>query len=205
LQKWLSLFYNLIMLALIDNYDSFTYNLVQYFAELGAEVRVFRNDQITLDELIALQPGHLVISPGPGNPTESGISLRALAHFSGQIPVLGVCLGHQCLAHQFGARVERAILPMHGKISSVHHSAEGIFLNIPTPFNVTRYHSLIVSEPLPPDLQVTARTADGEVMGLQHRQHPTFGVQFHPEAILTEYGHLLLQNFCNCSGMKSLA
>ena len=184
------------MLALIDNYDSFTYNLVQYFAELGADIRVFRNDRIPLEELLALAPTHLVISPGPGNPTrDGGISNAAIRHFGGKIPVLGVCLGHQCLGAIYGGRVERAPRLMHGKTSLVHHTGQGIFSGIPSPFQAMRYHSLIVYEPVSAELEITARTAEGEIMGLQHRIHPTFGVQFHPESILTEHGKVLLGNF----------
>jgi anthranilate synthase/aminodeoxychorismate synthase-like glutamine amidotransferase len=184
------------MLALIDNYDSFTYNLVQYFAELGTDVHVFRNDQIDLEELIALNPSHLVISPGPGEPIrDSGVSAQAMLYFSGKIPLLGVCLGHQCLAAVYGGKVERAERLMHGKTSQVTHNGQGIFKDIPSPFEVMRYHSLIVHEPVPAELEVTARTPEGEIMGLAHREHQTFGVQFHPESILTQYGKQLLKNF----------
>jgi len=187
------------MLALIDNYDSFTYNLVQYFGELGAEIRVFRNDQVTLEELIALAPTHLVISPGPGNPSDGGISNEAIRHFSGQIPVLGVCLGHQCLGAVYGGKVDRAPRLMHGKTSRVFHHGAGLFEGVPSPFEATRYHSLVVFEPVPEELEVTAFTAEGEVMGLKHKQHPTFGVQFHPESILTQHGKLILKNFLECA------
>ncbi len=183
------------MLAVIDNYDSFTYNLVQYFGELGAEPRVFRNDAITLDALAALGPSRLVISPGPGEPAEGGISNSAILRFSGRIPVLGVCLGHQCLGAVYGGSVRRAPRLMHGKTSPIHHDGAGLFAGLPSPFEATRYHSLIVEEPLPDCLQATARTAEGEIMGLRHREHLTFGVQFHPESILTQYGKELLQNF----------
>lgn len=186
------------MLALIDNYDSFTYNLVQYFGELGAEIQVFRNDRISLEELSALNPRHLVISPGPGDPLkDGGISPAAMLHFSGKIPVLGVCLGHQCLGAIYGGRVERAPRLMHGKTSPVNHNGLGIFAGIPSPFNAMRYHSLVVYEPIPAELEVIASTPEGEIMGLKHRQHATYGVQFHPESILTEHGHQLLQNFLN--------
>jgi anthranilate synthase/aminodeoxychorismate synthase-like glutamine amidotransferase len=184
-----------MMLALIDNYDSFTYNLVQYFGELGADVHVFRNDQVTLKRLVALSPTHLVISPGPGDPNDGGVSNEAIRHFTGQIPVLGVCLGHQCLGAVYGGRVERAPRLMHGKTSRIFHHGTGLFEGVPSPFEATRYHSLIVYEPLPAELEVTAFTSDGEVMGLKHKQHPTFGVQFHPESILTQYGKLILKNF----------
>jgi len=184
------------MLALIDNYDSFTYNLVQYLGELGADIRVFRNDHITLDELIALKPDHLVISPGPGEPIkDSGISPEAVKYFTGKIPVLGVCLGHQCLGAIYGGKVDRAARLMHGKTSLVTHNSKDIFKNIPSPFEVMRYHSLIVYEPVPAELEVIAQTAEGEIMAIKHRQHPTYGVQFHPESILTEHGKQILKNF----------
>ncbi len=183
------------MLALIDNYDSFTYNLVQYFGELGAEIRVFRNDAVTLHHLATLSPSHLVISPGPGHPNDGGISNAAIQHFTGRIPVLGVCLGHQCLGAVYGGTVSRAPRLMHGKTSRIFHHGTALFEGVPSPFEATRYHSLIVEEPVPACLEVTAFTAEGEVMGLRHRQHPTFGVQFHPEAILTQHGKLILQNF----------
>ena len=184
------------MLALIDNYDSFTYNLVQYLGELGADIQVFRNDKITLDELIALKPSHVVISPGPGDPVhDSGISNDAIRHFTGKIPVLGVCLGHQCLGSIYGGRVERAPKLMHGKTSQVSHNGKDLFKGVPSPFEAMRYHSLVVYEPVPAELEVTATSADGEVMALKHRQHPTFGVQFHPESILTEHGKVILKNF----------
>jgi anthranilate synthase/aminodeoxychorismate synthase-like glutamine amidotransferase len=184
------------MLVLIDNYDSFTYNLVQYFGELGAELRVFRNDQVSLDELIALNPSHLVISPGPGEPLkDGGVSPEAMRHFTGKIPVLGVCLGHQCLAAVFGGKVDRAPRLMHGKTSPVNHNGQGIFAGIPSPFEAMRYHSLVVYDPVPAELEVTASTAEGEIMALKHREYDTYGVQFHPESILTEHGMKLLQNF----------
>ncbi len=184
------------MLALIDNYDSFTYNLVQYLGELGADIRVFRNDQISLDELIALNPDHLVVSPGPGEPIrDGGVSPEAVKHFTGKIPVLGVCLGHQCLGAIYGGKVDRAGRLMHGKTSSVNHNGKGIFKDIPSPFEGMRYHSLIVHEPVPAELEVLATTAEGEIMALKHREHPTYGVQFHPESILTEHGKKLLKNF----------
>jgi anthranilate synthase/aminodeoxychorismate synthase-like glutamine amidotransferase len=192
------------MLALIDNYDSFTYNLVQYFGELGADVRVFRNDSLSVAELAALNPDYLVISPGPGEPLrDGGISAQALLHFSGRIPVLGVCLGHQCLGAVYGGRVERAPRLMHGKTSPVYHSGAGIFAGLPSPFNAMRYHSLIVNEPIPAELEVIARTAEGEIMALQRRNTATYGVQFHPESILTEYGQQLLQNFLQLSAISS--
>lgn len=184
------------MLALIDNYDSFTYNLVQYFAELGADLRVYRNDRVGLRELIGLNPDRLVISPGPGEPIQDGgISAEAVKYFDGKIPVLGVCLGHQCLGAIYGGKVDRAPRLMHGKTSPVIHTGSGVFKNIPSPFEAMRYHSLIVYEPLPPELEVIAWTEEGEIMGLKHRRHATFGVQFHPESILTGHGKTLLKNF----------
>jgi anthranilate synthase/phosphoribosyltransferase len=184
------------MLALIDNYDSFTYNLVQYLGELGADVRVFRNDQIDIEELIELNPSYLVISPGPGEPIkDGGVSPKAMMHFTGKIPVLGVCLGNQCLGAIYGGKVDRAPRLMHGKTSPVNHNGQGIFKDIPTPFEGMRYHSLVVYEPVPSELEVLATTAEGEIMALKHRQHPTYGVQFHPESILTEHGKQLLKNF----------
>lgn len=184
------------MLVLIDNYDSFTYNLVQYFGELGADIRVYRNDQISLNELIALKPDHLVISPGPGEPLkDGGVSPEAVKYFTGKVPVLGVCLGHQCLGAIYGGKVDRAPRLMHGKTSPVKHNQQGIFKDIPTPFEAMRYHSLVVYEPIPAELEVIAQTEEGEVMGLKHKQHPTYGVQFHPESILTEHGKVLLKNF----------
>ena len=184
------------MLAVIDNYDSFTYNLVQYFGELGAEVRVFRNDQIDVEELMDLHPSQLVISPGPGQPIrDGGVSADAMRYFTGRIPVLGVCLGHHCLGAIHGGRVDRAARLMHGKTSSVNHNGKDIFDGIPSPFEAMRYHSLIVHGPVPPELEVTATTAEGEIMGLKHCEHPTFGVQFHPESILTQHGKRLLRNF----------
>jgi len=184
------------MLVLIDNYDSFTYNLVQYFGELGAEIKVFRNDQVTMNQLIALNPSHLVISPGPGEPLkDDGISSDAIKHFDGKIPVLGVCLGHQALGAVFGGKVDRAQRLMHGKTSKVTHNGQGIFKGIPSPFEAMRYHSLVVYDPIPAELEVTAITPEEEIMGLKHREHQTYGVQFHPESILTEHGKQILKNF----------
>ncbi len=184
------------MLVLIDNYDSFTYNLVQYFGELGADIRVFRNDQVTINQLIALNPSHLVISPGPGEPIkDDGISSDAIKHFDGKIPVLGVCLGHQALGAVFGGKVDRAPRLMHGKTSKVTHNGQGIFKGIPSPFEAMRYHSLVVYDPIPAELEVTAITPEEEIMGLKHREHQTYGVQFHPESILTEHGKQILKNF----------
>ena len=182
------------MVLVIDNYDSFTYNLVQYFGELGQEVQVFRNDQITLEEIRALKPDHIVISPGPGDPEDGGVSNEVIRELGPTTPLLGVCLGHQCIGHVFGAKVTRAPRLMHGKVSPVLHHGRGIFHNIPNNFTATRYHSLIV-EDIPDTLEVIALTAEEEVMGLRHKTYPITGVQFHPESILTEYGHQLLQNF----------
>ncbi len=183
------------MILMIDNYDSFTYNLVQYLSELD-EVVTVRNDRITLEEIERLGPSHIVISPGPGTPAESGISKDVIRTFLGRIPILGVCLGHQTIGELFGAEVIRAEIPFHGKVSEVHHDGGGLFLGLPQPFRATRYHSLIVDEAtLPEELEVTARTADGTVMAMEHRDQPLFGVQFHPESILTEGGMELLKNF----------
>ncbi len=183
------------MILLVDNYDSFTYNLVQYLGELGADIRVFRNDQVTLDEIKSLNPDQIVISPGPGDPGDGGISNDVLREFGPTTPILGVCLGHQCIGEVYGAEVTRAPRLMHGKTSRVYHNGKGVFYGVPSPFNATRYHSLIVEEPLPDCLEVTAFTRDGEVMGLRHKEYPTLGVQFHPESILTEHGKRILQNF----------
>lgn len=183
------------MIVVIDNYDSFTYNLVQYLGELGGQVRVFRNDQVTPDELRGLAPSHIVISPGPGTPTEGGISNDVIREFHRTTPILGVCLGHQCIGHVFGGVVTSATRLMHGKTSRIFHTGQGLYEGLPNPFEAGRYHSLIVREPLPADLQVTAFTDIGEVMGLQHKQYPLFGVQFHPESVLTPHGKLLLKNF----------
>lgn len=182
-------------ILLIDNYDSFTYNLAQYLGELGAELVVKRNDQITLDEIDTLAPTHIVISPGPGDPNDGGISLDVIRTLSGKTPILGVCLGHQCIGAAFGGEVKRAPRLMHGKTSPIHHNQSDIFSGIPTPFQATRYHSLIVEEPLPEMLESMAATTEGEVMALRHKEYDVFGVQFHPESILTEYGKDILQNF----------
>ncbi|GAB4274417.1 MAG: aminodeoxychorismate/anthranilate synthase component II [Candidatus Promineifilaceae bacterium] len=183
------------MIVVIDNYDSFTYNLVQYLGELGQEVKVFRNDQVTLEEIRALKPDHIVISPGPGTPDDSGISRDVLREFGPTTPILGVCLGHQCIGEVYGGKVTRAPRLMHGKVSPVYHTGEGLFYGVPSPFQATRYHSLIVEEPIPEELKVTAFTSEGEVMALQHKTYPVVGVQFHPESILTEHGKRILQNF----------
>ncbi len=184
------------MLLVIDNYDSFTYNLVQYFGELGEDVRVFRNDAITLKEIAAMKPGRLVISPGPCSPKEAGISVAAIQEFAGKLPILGVCLGHQSIGYAFGGEIVHAQQLMHGKLSPVHHADSGIFSGLPNPFNATRYHSLAIRrETLPDCLEVTAWTDDGEIMGVRHKTLDIQGVQFHPESIMTEHGHALLKNF----------
>ena len=184
------------MLLMIDNYDSFTYNLVQYFGELGANVRVYRNDAIGVDQIEALAPDQLVISPGPCTPAEAGVSVDAIRRFAGRIPVLGVCLGHQAIGAAFGGRIVHAKRLMHGKVSPFHHLGEGVFRGLPEPVTCTRYHSLAVErDSLPECLEVTAWTEDGEIMGLRHRELAVEGVQFHPESILTEHGHALLRNF----------
>ncbi|HEY7237623.1 MAG TPA: aminodeoxychorismate/anthranilate synthase component II [Burkholderiales bacterium] len=184
------------MIALIDNYDSFTYNLAQYLGELGAEVRVFRNDQIAVDEVAALAPSHVVLSPGPGTPDEAGITLGLIAKLAGSVPLLGVCLGHQAIGQAFGGKVVRAGRVMHGKVSRIHHDGGGVFAGVPAEFVATRYHSLVVERAsLPACLEVSARSEDGEIMGLRHRGLTVEGVQFHPEALLTEHGHRMLQNF----------
>ncbi|MCD6733243.1 MAG: aminodeoxychorismate/anthranilate synthase component II [Burkholderiaceae bacterium] len=184
------------MLLMIDNYDSFTWNLVQFFGELGEEVRTVRNDAITLDEVAALAPARIVISPGPCTPAEAGISLQLIERFAGRIPILGVCLGHQAIGAAFGGRVVRAKQVMHGKTSPIRHDGAGVFRGLPDPFTAIRYHSLAVErESLPGCLEVTAWTDDGEIMGMRHRELAVEGVQFHPESILTEHGHALLRNF----------
>jgi anthranilate synthase/aminodeoxychorismate synthase-like glutamine amidotransferase len=192
------------MIAIIDNYDSFTYNLVQLVGELGCEVQVFRNDAVTPAALEALDPSHIIISPGPGEPSEAGISIEVICQLGPRFPVLGVCLGHQCIGAAFGGRVIRAKRLMHGKTSPICHAGEDIFRGLPDPFEATRYHSLIVAEPLPEELQATAFTPEGELMGLRHKVHPIFGVQFHPESILTPAGVQLLRNFIAISPRDSL-
>lgn len=189
------------MLLMLDNYDSFTYNLVQYLGELDADVRVYRNDQISIAEIEALQPERIVVSPGPCTPNEAGISVPLIQHFAGKVPILGVCLGHQCIGQAFGGRIVRAGHVMHGKLSDVHHRGGGVFAKLPTPFAATRYHSLVIDRGrLPQCLEITAWTerADGtleEIMGVRHRSLDVEGVQFHPESILSEHGHQLLENF----------
>ncbi len=188
------------MLLMIDNYDSFTYNLVQYFGELGEDVRVFRNDRITVEQIAAMKPDHLVISPGPCTPNEAGVSVAAIRAFAGSIPILGVCLGHQCIGQAFGGRIVHAGAIMHGKTSCIHHRDAGVFRGLPNPLEATRYHSLVIERAsLPGCLEVTAWTEkDGamdEIMGVRHRELAVEGVQFHPESILTEHGHDMLRNF----------
>jgi len=184
------------MLLMIDNYDSFTFNIVQYFGQLGEEVRVFRNDEITLAQIADLSPQRLVISPGPCSPEEAGISVAAIREFAGKIPVLGVCLGHQSIGAAFGGKVVRSSTLMHGKTSPIHHDGRELYAGLPNPFNATRYHSLVVERSSFPDcLEITAWVEEGEVMGLRHRELPVWGVQFHPESILTEGGMQLLNNF----------
>ena len=184
------------MVVLIDNYDSFTFNLAQAFGMLGADIHVYRNDALTVDELEAMQPTHIIISPGPGTPDDGGISLEAIRRLGSKIPILGVCLGHQCIGQAYGGNIIRAPRLMHGKTSMVYHRNEPLFTGVPSPFEATRYHSLIVDEPnLPKDLRVTAFTDQGEIMALRHVEYPVVGVQFHPESILTGYGPRILQNF----------
>jgi anthranilate synthase/phosphoribosyltransferase len=193
------------MIAVIDNYDSFTYNLVQYLGELGAELEVFRNDQVTVEQLAQRNPTHLVVSPGPGTPKDAGVSNDAIAHFHGRIPILGVCLGHQCVGAAFGGKVGRAPGVMHGKKSVIHHTGGGILAGLPDPFEAGRYHSLIVYDPAPADLEVIARAETGEIMALRHRTHPTYGLQFHPESVLTDIGKQILKNFLALPAAKSAA
>ncbi len=189
------------MLLMIDNYDSFTYNLVQYFGELGAEVRVYRNDEISIEEIDLLKPSHIVISPGPCTPNEAGISVAAISRFAGRIPILGVCLGHQSIGQAFGGRIVHANQVMHGKTSPIHHRHQGVFRGLSNPYRATRYHSLVIEhETLPDCLEVTAWTENeagemDEIMGVRHRELNVEGVQYHPESILTEHGHDLLKNF----------
>jgi len=184
------------MVLVIDNYDSFTFNLVQYLGEAGAELVIRINDQVTIDEIEKLSPERILISPGPCSPKEAGLSNEVIKHFAGKLPIFGVCLGHQCIAHSFGAVVKINYRLMHGKVSLIHHNGKDIFENIPQPFEATRYHSLIVDkETLPEDFEITAETEEGEIMGLKHKDLPIWGVQFHPESILTQSGHELVDNF----------
>lgn len=188
------------MIVMIDNYDSFTYNLVQYFGELGETILVRRNDEITIPEIEALTPGRICVSPGPCTPNEAGISCEVIRHFGGKVPVLGVCLGHQSIGQVYGGEVVRAGRLMHGKTSPILHTGENVFAGLPSPFEATRYHSLLVKRDTLPDcLKITAETAEGEIMGLAHRDLPVFGVQFHPESILTLEGKNLLRNFLRIS------
>ncbi|MEP0823204.1 MAG: aminodeoxychorismate/anthranilate synthase component II [Ignavibacterium sp.] len=192
------------MILVIDNYDSFTYNLVQYLGELGAEQTVCRNDAVTVQEIEKMEPSHIVISPGPCTPREAGISVSAVQALSGRIPILGVCLGHQAFAEAFGGKVVRAPEIVHGKTSPVFHSGSPLYRDLPSPFEATRYHSLIVDRSsLPPELEIDAWTADGIVMGMHHRHAPTFGVQFHPESIATQHGKRLLKNFLAITSFRS--
>jgi anthranilate synthase component II len=196
------------MLLMIDNYDSFTYNVVQYLGELQADVKVVRNDELTLDELIALNPERLVISPGPCTPNEAGVSVAAIEAFAGKIPILGICLGHQSIGQAFSGKIVRARAVMHGKTSLIHHNGQGVFRDLGKPFEATRYHSLVIDkDSLPACLEVTAwtETEDGqrdEIMGVRHREFAVEGVQFHPESILTQYGHELLRNFLESDGQR---
>ena len=184
------------MLLVIDNYDSFTYNLVQYLGELGADVRVFRNDEITIEQIRNLGPEQIVVSPGPCSPTEAGISVEVIRRFAGVVPLLGVCLGHQCIGEAFGGRIVRATRLMHGKTSPIHHDGRTIFRGVPDPFDATRYHSLLIERETSPDcLEISAWTAEGEIMGVRHRDMLVEGIQFHPESILTLHGKQLLANF----------
>jgi len=184
------------MILLIDNYDSFVYNLARYVRELGETPVVRRHDAIGVEEIFELQPSHIIISPGPCSPREAGISTELVRQAGGSIPILGVCLGHQCIGAAYGGEIVRAGAPMHGKISRIHHSGTGLFSGLPTPFSATRYHSLVIAPAsVPPSLKVTATSEDGEIMAVQHAEHPVYGVQFHPESVLTEHGYRLLDHF----------
>lgn len=192
-----------MMILIIDNYDSFTYNIVQELGELGAEIEVHRNDQITLDEIRELNPSHIIISPGPGFPKDSGISRDVILEFGAEIPLLGVCLGHQCIGEVYGGKVIHAPDLMHGKTSPVYHKEDSLFTDVPSPFTATRYHSLVVEEEtLPDELEVIAYTDDGEIMGVRHKEFPVIGVQFHPESILTDFGMQIFQNFLEKTYLK---
>jgi anthranilate synthase/aminodeoxychorismate synthase-like glutamine amidotransferase len=184
------------MILLIDNYDSFVYNLARYVRELGETPLVRRHDAMSVDEVLALAPSHIIISPGPCSPREAGISTEVVRQVGPSIPILGVCLGHQCIGAAYGGEIVRAGAPMHGKVSRIHHTGAGLFAGLPTPFSATRYHSLVIAPAsLPPSLQVTATSEDGEIMAVQHVKHPVHGVQFHPESVLTEHGYRLLDHF----------
>jgi anthranilate synthase/aminodeoxychorismate synthase-like glutamine amidotransferase len=192
------------MIVMIDNYDSFTYNLVQYLGEMGEELRVFRNDEITVDDVLAMQPDQVIISPGPCTPHEAGISVPMIEAAAGKIPLLGVCLGHQSIGQAFGGEIVRAGRLMHGKTSPIYHDGKGVFAGLPSPFDATRYHSLVIRrETLPECLEITAETDIGEIMGVRHRELPVEGVQFHPESVLTEHGKELLANFVRRSRRPS--
>jgi len=191
-------------LVLIDNYDSFTYNLFHFLGELGAETRVFRNDELTPAEVLALRPEGIVLSPGPCTPNEAGICLDLISAANGSVPILGVCLGHQAIGQVYGGKVVRAPQPMHGKLSTVHHTGKSVFRGLNNDFQATRYHSLTIApESMPADLEVTATSEDGVIMGVMHKKHPVHGVQFHPESIASEQGHALLQNFLNIAAKES--
>lgn len=186
------------MILVIDNYDSFTYNIVQELGELGAELSVYRNDKVTVEQIRRLRPDRIVISPGPGFPCDAGVSLEIIRQLGAEIPLLGICLGHQAIGEAYGGKVVHAPQLMHGKTSMIYHQGDAVFADVPSPFEATRYHSLIVEEAtLPESLTVIARTESGEIMGFRHRQHPVIGLQFHPESILTRYGMKMLQNFLN--------
>lgn len=192
------------MILMIDNYDSFVYNLVHYFEELDEEIIVKRNDEITIDDIKILNPEIIVLSPGPCSPNEAGICIETVKYFKGIIPILGICLGHQTIGQVFGAKIVKAIEPVHGKVHSITHDNKGVFTNLKNPLNVTRYHSLVVErETLPDKLEISAETKEGEIMGLRHKDYMIEGVQFHPEAVLTEYGHELLQNFITLAREKA--
>jgi anthranilate synthase component 2 len=194
------------MILVIDNYDSFTYNLVHYLNELGAHTHVYRNDALTVEQALGLKPEAVLLSPGPCTPDDAGICLAMLEQAPADLPILGVCLGHQAIGQAAGGKVIRAKALMHGKTDKIHHNGQGLFVGLPSPFTATRYHSLAVErESLPPSLEVTAWSADNEIMGLQRRDRPVHGVQFHPESIATEHGHALLANFLNLAGVKRLA
>ena len=194
------------MILMLDNYDSFTYNLVQYLGELGAAVTVLRNDETTVEAVAALAPAGIVISPGPGTPNEAGIALELIRRLAGKVPLLGVCLGHQAIGQAFGGRIVRAQRVMHGKVSRVHHDGLGVFAGVPNDFIATRYHSLVIERAtLPADLAITAESEDGEIMGVRHRTLAVEGVQFHPEALLTEHGHAMLANFLKSAGAAASA
>jgi len=190
------------VILVIDNYDSFTYNLVQYLGELGADLQVFRNDAIEVAQVEDLAPKAIVLSPGPGRPTDSGVCLEIVDRLHERIPMLGVCLGHQTIAHVFGGTIGQAPRLMHGKTSTIHHTGQGIFAHFPSPFTATRYHSLIVEEPVPEGFDVTAFTSEGEIMAIEHREHPLFGLQFHPESILTPHGKRLLESFLHLAAER---